>query len=230
MPPHAYRECQDAAESARGAAAGGRGPVPVCLCTAADPGGVRWTRQGLTRMLWGRAVRLARAALGCVARGLAGGKQAPLAACLERNVGDFDVVLHLHAGAAVLRVGGVGAKVYENTRARLQTSVMVGLNPMAELLARLRAAYGRYALFFADGVGADRIAVLWLPALAAGGALSVAHAENTFPLVLAGGKAGGGGGGGLVVPDTVGMLAGFKELGRGLIREVEILPGARVAE
>ena len=160
----------------------------------------------------------------------------------------------MHTYIAVLRVGGLGAKVdarthahararvgahththththtqvYENTRARLQTALMVGLNPMAELLARLRAAYGRFALFFADGLGADRIAVLWLPALAAGGALSVAHADYTFPLVLAGGEAGGGGGGGLVVPDTVGMLAGFKELGRGLIREVEILPGARV--
>ena len=111
MPPHAYRECQDAAEAARVSGAAGRGPVPVCLCTAADPSGVRWTRQGLTRVLWVRAVRLARAALGNVARGLAGGKQGPVAACLERQVGDFDVVLHLHAGAAVLRVGGLGAKV-----------------------------------------------------------------------------------------------------------------------
>merc|ERR1719183_2850089 len=64
-----------------------------------------------------------------------GGKQAPVAACLERHLGDFDVVLHLHAGASVLRVGGLGAKVYENTRTRLQTALKVGLNPMAELLA-----------------------------------------------------------------------------------------------
>jgi len=62
---------------------------------------------------------------------------------------------------------------------------------------------------------------------ASGGSVSVAHAENTFPLVLAE-EGYGGGGGGQTVPDTVSMLCGFKGLGEGLIKEIEVLSGARV--
>jgi hypothetical protein len=89
------------------------------------------------------------------------------------------------------------------------------------------ATAGKYALFWADGVRGDSIAVLWLPMGAASSALSVAHSENTFPLALAD-PGSQGGGGGEVVPDTVGMLCGFKQLGGGLIKEIEVLSGARV--
>ena len=101
---------------------------------------------------------------------------------------------------------------------------------MHELLRRLRRAYGKYALFFADDHHADCIAVVWLPTMAAPGTLSVSLAENTFPLILADQGSAGlmGGGGESVVPDTVGMLCGFRRLGDGLIREVEVLSGARV--
>jgi len=228
MTPQAYRECQDAAEQARSVGAHSRRPVPVCLCTPADKGGVRWTQHGLSPMLWARAVALARDAISCASRGLARGKQAPLSASMERRVSDFDVILHLKAGASLLKVNGLGAQAFKNTRRKLQTSLLVGLSPVHELLRRLREAYGRYALFWADTLNADRIVVLWLPQHSSGGALSVAHAENTFPLVLS--EGGEGGGGGYVVPDTVAMLCGFKRMGEGLVSGVEVLSGARVVQ
>ena len=230
MTSQAYRECQDAAEQARCAGGQSRRPVPVCLCTPADQGGVRWTQHGLSPMLWGRAVALARDAISCAGRGLARGKQALLWASLERRVSDFDVVIRLKAGASLLKVNGLGAQAFKNTRRKLQASLLVGLSPVHELLRRLREAYGRYALFWADALHVDTIVALWLPHHSSGGALSVAHAENTFPLVISEVGGSGGGGGGYVVPDTVTMLCGFKRLGEGLVSGIEVLPGARVVQ
>jgi hypothetical protein len=44
---------------------------------------------------------------------------------------------------------------------QLQSSVLVGLSPIGELLMRLRRLYGRHALFWADSLHADCIVVLW---------------------------------------------------------------------
>ena len=52
-----------------------------------------------------------------------------------------------------------GPQAFKNTRRQLQSSLLVGLSPVHELLNRLRSAYGRYALFWADGLRADCIAV-----------------------------------------------------------------------
>jgi len=52
-----------------------------------------------------------------------------------------------------------GPQAFKNTRRQLQSSLLVGLSPIHELLNRLRSAYGRYALFWADGLRADCIAV-----------------------------------------------------------------------
>jgi hypothetical protein len=145
-------------------------------------------------------------------------------------VSDFDVVIRLKAGASLLKVNGLGAQAFKNTRRKLQASLLVGLSPVHELLRRLREAYGRYALFWADALHVDTIVALWLPHHSSGGALSVAHAENTFPLVISEVGGSGGGGGGYVVPDTVTMLCGFKRLGEGLVSGIEVLPGARVVQ
>jgi hypothetical protein len=227
LSPQAYREWQDAAEEARAAA--GRRPVPLCLCTVADKGGVRWTRQGLTKMLLHRAVTEARRALACMSRGLARGSAAALSGSLQASASlrDFDVVIHLHSGAALLKVAGLGAQAFKNTRRKLQTQLLVGLSPVDELLRRLRQSYGKYALFWADTARGDSIAVLWLPS--SPGSLSVATAENMFPLALAE-ASGGGGSRGRVVPDTVSMLCGIKALGEGLVKEIHVVAGARVVE
>jgi len=88
--------------------------------------------------------------------------------------------------------------------------------------------YGRFGAFFADEGTADVIGIIWAPSPAKGSVISVKDASSTYPLSLAGlGNEGDKGGESL--PDVVAMLSGMMAMGEGLVKEVEVLHGARIA-
>eukprot|EP00287_Rhodomonas_sp_CCMP768_P020684 CAMPEP_0202826556 /NCGR_PEP_ID=MMETSP1389-20130828/13690_1 /ASSEMBLY_ACC=CAM_ASM_000865 /TAXON_ID=302021 /ORGANISM="Rhodomonas sp., Strain CCMP768" /LENGTH=113 /DNA_ID=CAMNT_0049499865 /DNA_START=6 /DNA_END=347 /DNA_ORIENTATION=+ len=106
-----------------------------------------------------------------------------------------------------------------------QESLLLGLSPIQRLVSELRRRFGRFALFWADEFKGDCVAVLWKPAEAVEHPLSVQRAGATFPLAIAGGD---GQARGAVIPDVVSMLREFREVGGDIVRDIEVLAGARV--
>jgi hypothetical protein len=224
MPDAEHRACVDAAEDARAAH-----KAALSLSTPSDRAGLRWTSAAPSRVGLRRAAGLARQALARLGAALAAPER--VRAVMRHAGADYDVELRLAAGAALAAPGSAfGAGAFQNLAAQLQRELLVGLCPARRLAEELRRVYGRYALFFPDEVKGDAIGVVWRPAAAGPFRLSVHGAAGAFPLQCAGalGDPAAPAPAGEVVPDAVGLLLGFRALGAGLVRAVEVCEGARV--
>ncbi|EKX49904.1 hypothetical protein GUITHDRAFT_104301 [Guillardia theta CCMP2712] len=189
-----------------------------CVDAAEDKGGVRWVSKCLSKMAWRRSITLAREALKKISRRVCEGREGVLQQAYRRNISSYDVVLWVKSGKSL-------------EKSQLGENLLVGFCPLTCLLQELKEKYGRFAVFWGDTLRGDCIVVLWSPAMAAGGQLTVAHASNTFPLSLIKGARDAGEGkeeDKEVIPDYLSMLCGFKRVGEGLVSKVEVLAGARV--
>jgi len=213
-----YRECQDLAESARAT-----NKAALTLATPTDKAGTRWTSDAPSRVALRRACALAAQSLARLSATLAAPEK--VRAVMRHPAADYDAEISLASGAGLAATSAFGAGAFANLANQMQGQLLVGLCPIARLVADLRRAYGRFALFFPDEVTGDSIGVVWRPASAVPYKLNVHSASGGFPLQCGGIE---GAPDGEVIPDAVGMLLGFKQLGAGLVRSVEVCGGARV--
>jgi U3 small nucleolar RNA-associated protein 22 len=120
---------------------------------------------------------------------------------------------------------GIAALLKKRSTRALQGELLVGFEPVAQLVTLLRARFDHLAEFCAGGVDEVVVAIKWRPAAFAPAPLRVPSAHTALPLLVSTSGADGGGGQRPVttVVDAASVLHDILGIGEGLIAEV-VLP------
>lgn len=99
-------------------------------------------------------------------------------------------------------------------------TLVIGFDPIGDLVAELRRLFGHLAVFFSPGPagGSGQIGVVWRPSAFVPRPYNVNRSRHM--MVVVGGD--GGGGGVLVAPNAVEILAEMKAVGGDMIAGVQL--------